>query len=51
VNDPDFKPRKLPPLPPKVRPVFVVLAGAAVVFSVGILVWAFVAAPHGVVVK
>ncbi len=48
MNDPDFKPRKLPPLPRAVRPVFVALACAAVLFGIGILIWAFVAAPRGV---
>jgi hypothetical protein len=51
VNDPDFKPRELPPVPSVLRPIFAVLAGAAVLFGIGILVWAFVAAPHGIPVK
>ncbi len=51
MNDPDFKPRELPPIPRSVRPLFVALAGVAVVAAVGLMIWAFVAAPHGVPVK
>ncbi len=51
MNDPDYKPRELPPLPGFMRPLFVGLACLAVAFGVGILVWAFVAAPHGIAVK
>lgn len=47
MNDPDFKPRKLPPLPTSVRPVFAAIAGLALLFGLGLLIYAFVAAPHG----
>jgi hypothetical protein len=48
MNDPDFKPRPLPPLPSVVRPIFVGLAALATLLALGVLVYAFVGAPHGV---
>lgn len=50
MNDPDFKPRKLPGLPRFIRPIFVTLACLALAAGVGTLIWAFIAAPRGILV-
>jgi hypothetical protein len=48
MNDPDFKPRPLPPLPYAVRPIFIGLAAFATGAALALVIWAFVGAPHAV---